>query len=75
VKEIEGKEHESVRRRVDGGAERIEVGDAVLVLEDDLTVDQGSLTAQLAASIDRPAIGGLSSLCRGGRRLSLCPGR
>ena len=57
VQEIEGKEHEPVRRRVDGRAEGIEVGDAVLVLDDHLAIDQGGLAGQLAAGIDHPLIG------------------
>jgi hypothetical protein len=56
VQEIEGKEHESVRRRVDGRAKRIEVGDAVLVLDDDLTVNQRRLAGQLGG-VYNPAIG------------------
>jgi hypothetical protein len=56
VQEIEGEEHDAVPRLVDGRAEGVEVGDAVLVLDHDLAIDQGSLTAQLAASIDHPAI-------------------
>ncbi len=41
VQEIEGKEHEPVRRRVDSRSKCIEIGDAVLVLDDHLAIDQG----------------------------------
>ena len=57
MQEIEGKEHDPVRRRVDGRAESIEVGDAVLVLDDHLAIEHGGLTGQLAAGIDNPFIG------------------
>jgi hypothetical protein len=56
VQEIEGKEHESVRRRIDGRAERIEVGDAVLALDDDLTVNQRRLARQRGGGVDNPVI-------------------
>jgi hypothetical protein len=56
VQEIEGKEHDAVRRFVDGRPEGFKVGDALLILDDDLAIDQASLTAQVGASIDRPAI-------------------
>ena len=56
MQEIEGKEHEAVRRFVDGRPEGFKVGDALLILDHDLAIDQGSLPAQLAASIDNPAI-------------------
>ena len=57
VQEIEGKEHEPVRRRVDGRSKGIEIGDAVLILDDHLAIDQGRFAGQLAASIDHPPIG------------------
>jgi hypothetical protein len=41
VQEIEGKEHEPVRRLVDGRSKGIEVGDAALVLDDHLAIEQG----------------------------------
>ena len=57
MQEIEGKEHEAVRRCVDRRAERIEVGDAVLVLDDHLPVNQRRLAGQLGGGVDDPAIG------------------
>jgi hypothetical protein len=52
VEKIEGKEHDPVRRLVDGRAQGLEVGDAVLILDDDLAIDQGRFAGQLAASLD-----------------------
>lgn len=43
-------------RLVDGRPEGFKVGDALLILDHDLASDQGSLTAQVGASIDHPAI-------------------
>src|SRR5262249_19803053 len=40
VQEIEGKEHDPVRRRVNGRAERMEIGDPALVLDDHLAINQ-----------------------------------
>ena len=57
MQEIEGKEHEPVRRRVDRRAKGIEVGDAVLVLDDHLAIDQGRLAGQPAAGVDNPPVG------------------
>ena len=57
MQEIEGKEHEPVRRRVDGRSEGIEVGDAVLVLDHHLAIDQGGLAGQPGAGLDHPPIG------------------
>ena len=57
VQEIEGKEHEPVRRRVDRRSKGIEVGEAVLVLDDHLAIDQGRFAGQPGASIDHPLIG------------------
>jgi hypothetical protein len=57
VQEIEGKEHEPMRRLVDSRAERVEVRNAVLVLDNGLTIDQGRFTGELAGSLDNPAIG------------------
>ena len=57
VQEIEGKEHQPVRRRVDRRAEGIEVGEAVLVLNDHLAIDDGTLAGQPAADLDHPAVG------------------
>ena len=57
VQEIEGKEHDPVRRLVDSRAQGIEVGDAVLVLDDDLAIDHGRFAGQLGAGLDHPAIG------------------
>jgi hypothetical protein len=45
-----------VRRFVDGRSEGFKVGDALLILDHDLAINQGSLTAQVGASIDNPAI-------------------
>jgi hypothetical protein len=56
MKEIEGKEHNSMWRLVDGRAERIEVRNAVLVLDDYLTVEYGSRAGELAASLHHPTI-------------------
>ena len=39
MQEIEGKEHEAVRRFVDGRPEGFKVGDALLILDHDLTID------------------------------------
>src|SRR5262245_18846407 len=57
VQEIEGKEHESVRRRVHGRAESIEVGEAVFVLDDHLAIDQSRFAGQPGAGIDNPLKG------------------
>jgi hypothetical protein len=57
VQEIEGKEHEPVRRRVDSRSKGVEVGKAVLVLDDHLAIDQGGLAGQPGASLDHPLIG------------------
>jgi hypothetical protein len=43
VKEIEGKQHEPISGLMDGRAQRIEIRDAILVLNDKLAVDQGRL--------------------------------
>jgi hypothetical protein len=57
VQEIEGKKHDPLRRRVDGRTEGVKIGDAVLVLDDHLAIDQDRFAGQLAASLDRPPIG------------------
>jgi hypothetical protein len=57
VQEIEGKEHEAERRIVDGRTECIKVGDAVLIIDDDLAVYQCRIAGEFAGSIDHPAIG------------------
>jgi hypothetical protein len=57
VQEIEGKEHEPVRRRVDRRAEGIKVSEAVLVLDDHLAIDQGGSGGQPNAGVDAPLIG------------------
>ena len=41
VQEVEGKEHDPLRRRVDGRSKGMKIGDAVLVLDDHLAIDQG----------------------------------
>src|SRR5262245_59128734 len=56
VQEIEGKEHDAVRRLVDGPPQGVEVGDAVLVLDNGLTINQGRFAGELAGSLDHPAI-------------------
>jgi hypothetical protein len=57
VQEIEGKEHEPMRRPVDRGAESIEVGDAVPVLDDHFAIDHGRFAAQPGAGLNHPPIG------------------
>ena len=56
VQEIEGKEHDPVRRRVDSRSKGMEISDAALVLDDHLAIDQGRFAGQLAASLDHPPI-------------------
>jgi hypothetical protein len=56
LQKIKGKEHQ-LSSLVDGRAQRVEVGDAVLVLDEDLAVNEGSLAGELDASLDHPAIG------------------
>jgi hypothetical protein len=46
-----------VRRLVDGRAQSIEVGDAVLILDDDLAIDDGCLAGELPQSFDHPVVG------------------
>jgi hypothetical protein len=41
---------------VDGGAQCVEVGDAVLVLNDNLAIDQGRSVTQPGSSFHHPAI-------------------
>jgi hypothetical protein len=41
---------------MDGRAQGIEIGDAVLVLDDELAIDQRSLARELAGSFDYTAI-------------------
>jgi hypothetical protein len=57
VEEIEGKEHDAVRSFMDARAQSVEVGDAVLVLDDDLAVDQRRLSGEAGACIQHPVIG------------------
>ena len=57
VQEIEGKENDPVRRRLDGSAERMEISDAVLVLDHHLAIKHRVLAGQLAVGIDHPPIG------------------
>jgi hypothetical protein len=57
VQEIEGEEHKPVRRRVDSRSKGIEIGDAVLVLDDHLAIDQGRFAGQPGARLDHPPIG------------------
>jgi hypothetical protein len=47
VQEIEGKENDPVRRRVDGRAQGMEIGDAGLVLDNYLAIDQSGFADQL----------------------------
>src|SRR5262245_47439113 len=46
-----------MRRLVDGRAERVEVRNAGLVLDNGLTIDQSRFAGELAGSLDPPAIG------------------
>jgi hypothetical protein len=57
VEKVEGKEHQPVRRRVDSRAQGMEIGDAVLVLDDHLAIDQSRFAGQPGAGIDNPLIG------------------
>jgi hypothetical protein len=57
VQEIEGKEHDPVRRRVDSRSKAMEISDAALVLDDHLAIDQGRFAGQPGAGIDNPLIG------------------
>jgi hypothetical protein len=56
MQEIEGEQQEPVRRRVDSRSKGMKIGDAVLVLDHHLAIDQGRFAGQLAASIDHPPI-------------------
>src|SRR4051812_3246997 len=56
VEEIEGKEHQPVRRRVDRRAESIEISEAMLVLDHHLAINHGSFAGQPGASIGNPLI-------------------
>src|SRR4051794_25011036 len=56
VQQIEGKEHNPVRRLVDGRAQGIEVGDPVLVLDDDLAVNEGGVAWKLGCSFGHPRV-------------------
>jgi hypothetical protein len=55
-------EQETVRRFVDGRPESFKVGDAALVLDNDLAVDQRRLTGQLGGGIDHRRYGPVQSL-------------
>jgi hypothetical protein len=55
LQKIKGKEHQ-LSSLVDGRAQRVEVGDAVLVLDEDLAVNEGSLAGELDAGLDDSAI-------------------
>jgi hypothetical protein len=55
-KATEGKEYDAVRRFVDGRSEGFKVGDALLILDHDLAIDQGRFAGELAGSLDHPAI-------------------
>jgi hypothetical protein len=55
--EIEGKEHDPMRRLEDHRTQGIEIGYTIFVLDDKLAVDQGRLAGQLGGGIDHPAIG------------------
>jgi hypothetical protein len=39
--QIEGKHHQAVGSALNGGSQGCEVGEAILVLDDDLSIDQG----------------------------------
>jgi hypothetical protein len=73
VQEIEGKEHEPVRRRVDRGTESIEVSEAEFVLDNHLAIDQGGFADQLAASIDHSLIGPRPVIAVAGKGADLAP--
>src|SRR5262245_56362861 len=57
AQEIEGIEHHMVRRLVDSRAQGVEVGEAVLVLDNHLTIHQGGFAGELGAGLDWPPIG------------------
>jgi hypothetical protein len=57
VQEIEGKKHDPVRCLVDDRAQGKKVGDAVLVLDGHLTIDQSRFAGQPGAILDHPPIG------------------
>jgi hypothetical protein len=73
MEKIEGKEHDAVWCLVNGRAERVEIGDAVLVLDDDLAVDQRCLAGKLGAGVDHAAIwsGPVPATSREGSDLAL----
>ena len=48
VEKIESKEHDPVRRLVDGRAQGVEIGETVLVLNHDFAIDQGGVTSYAA---------------------------
>ena len=66
VQEIEGKEHEPMRRRVDRRSKGIEVGKAVLVLDDHLAIDHGTSCRPACRKPRPPAYRPSSSHCRCG---------
>jgi hypothetical protein len=57
VQEIKGKEHDPVRRLVDGRAQGLEIGSPILVLDNDLAIEDGRRAGQLGAGLDHPAVG------------------
>jgi hypothetical protein len=62
VQEIEGKEHDSVGRLVNGRAQGVEVVVAILVLDHDLAIDQRSLTGEPAEAAATRRYGPLQSV-------------
>jgi hypothetical protein len=49
VQEIEGKEHDAMRRLMYGPAQRIEIREAILILDDNLAIDQSRLAGELGS--------------------------
>ena len=66
MQEIERKEHDPVARLVDSRAQGIEVGDAILVLDNDFAIDDSRLTRESRDSLDYPR--GRSNPFHAGRR-------
>src|SRR5687767_10100402 len=54
--EIESKHHQPVRSAFYGGSQSSEIREAILVLDNDLTVNQGRPALELAAGRDQPAV-------------------
>jgi hypothetical protein len=62
VQEIEGKVNDPVPRPVDGRAEGVKIGDAVLVLDNHLAIEQGGFAGELGAGLDHPPVALVQSL-------------